>query len=320
MRENVIGFALSVSIQAQEATKIPRIGFLIGSSPSANAARIESFRQGLRELGYVEGKNIVIEFRSAEGKFDRLPDLAAEIVRLTVDVIVKSGPIVNRPAKEATSTIPIVMGFDNDPVGNGLVASLARPGGNMTGLSNLAPEIGGKQVELLKEIIPRLSRVAVFGNSKEPANPQSLREAEIAAGAFRMKLQYVDILEPKDIETAFGAARKRRADAVLILANFILDPHRAQVVDLAVKSRLPAIYNAVEWVEAGGLMSYGTSFPDLFRRAATYVDKIVKGTKPADLPVEQPTKFEFIVNLKTAKQIGLTIPPNVLARADRVIR
>jgi putative ABC transport system substrate-binding protein len=320
MRENVIGFALSVSIQAQEATKIPRIGFLIGSSPSANAARIESFRQGLRELGYVEGKNIVIEFRSAEGKFDRLPDLAAEIVRLTVDVIVKSGPIVNRPAKEATSTIPIVMGFDNDPVGNGLVASLARPGGNMTGLSNLAPEIGGKQVELLKEIIPRLSRVAVFGNSKEPANPQSLREAEIAAGAFRMKLQYVDILEPKDIETAFGAARKGRADAVLILANFILNPHRAQVVDLAVKSRLPAIYNAVEWVEAGGLMSYGTSFPDLFRRAATYVDKIVKGTKPADLPVEQPTKFEFIVNLKTAKQIGLTIPPNVLARADRVIR
>ena len=193
-------------VEAQQPTKIPRIGLLIGSSPSANAARIEAFRQGLRELGYVEGKNIVIEFRSAEGKLDRLTDLAAEIVRLKVDVIVTTGPIVNRPAKEATSTIPIVMGFDHDPVGNGFVASLARPGGNMTGLANLAPEITGKQLELLKEIVPRLSRVAVFGNSKEPANPQSLREAELAAGAFRMKIQYVDVLSPKDIETAFRAA------------------------------------------------------------------------------------------------------------------
>ena len=306
--------------QAQQPAKIPRIGILIGSSPSANAARIEAFRHGLRGLGYVEGKNFVIEFRSAEGKFDRLPDLAAEIVRLKVDVIVTTGPIVNRPAKEATSTIPIVMGFDNDPVGNGFVASLARPGGNMTGLSNLAPEISGKQLELLKEIVPRLSRVAVFGNSKEPANPQSLTEAEIAAGAFRMKLQYVDVLSPKDIETAFRAASKGRADAVLVLGAFILNPHRAQIADLAVGNRLPAIYNAVEWVEAGGLMSYGTSFPDLFRRAATYVDKILKGAKPAELPVEQPTKFEFIINLKAAKQIGLTIPPNVLVRADRVIK
>ena len=286
---SVIAFVLVVTgavAQAQQPAKIPRIGILIGSSPSANAARIEAFRQGLRELGYVEGKNIVIEFRSAEGKFDRLPDLAAEIVRLKVDVIVTTGPIVNRPAKEATSTIPIVMGFDNDPVGNGFVASLARPGGNMTGLSNLAPEISGKQLELLKEIVPRLSRVAVFGNSKEPANPQLLREAEIAAGAFRMKLQYVDVLSPKDIETAFRAASKGRADAVLVLGAFILNPHRAQIADLAVGNRLPAIYNAVEWVEAGGLMSYGTSFPDLFRRAATYVDKILKGAKPADLPVE----------------------------------
>jgi putative ABC transport system substrate-binding protein len=306
--------------EAQQPTKVPRIGILVGSSLSANAARIDAFRQGLRELGYVEGKNIAIEFRSAEGKFDRLPDLAAELVSLKVDVIVTTGPIVNRPAKEATSTIPIVMGFDHDPVGNGFVASLARPGGNMTGLSNLAPEISGKQLELLKEIIPRLSRVAVFGNSKEPANPQSLKQAELAAGAFKIKLQYVDVLSPKDIEAAFRAAGKGRAEAALILGSFILNPHRAQIADLAVKNRLPAMYNAVEWVEAGGLMSYGTSIPDLFRRAASYVDKILKGRMPADLPVEQPIKFEFIINLKAANQIGLTIPPNVLARADKIIK
>jgi putative ABC transport system substrate-binding protein len=317
----VVTFAMCGEMaQAQQPDKIPRIGLLIGSSPSANAARIEAFRQGLRELGYVEGKNFVIEFRSAEGKFDRLPDLAAEIVRLKVDVIVTTGPIINRPVKEATSTIPIIMGFDNDPVGNGFVASLARPGGNMTGLSNLAPEISGKQLELLKEIVPRLSRVAIFGSSKEPANPQLLREAERAAGAFRMKLQYVDVPSPKDIETAFGAASKERAEALLVLGAFIFNPHRAKIADLAAGNRLPAIYNAIEWVEGGGLMSYGTNFPDLFRRAATYVDKILKGAKPGDLPVEQPTKFELVINLKAAKQIGLTIPPNVLARADKVIR
>jgi putative ABC transport system substrate-binding protein len=313
-------FAVYVPVEAQQPQKIPRIGFLIGTFPSANAARIEAFRQGLRELGYVEEKNIVIEYRWAEGKFDRLPDLAAELVRLKVEVIVTLGPIITRPAKEATSTIPIVMGFDNDPVRNGFIASLARPGGNITGLSNLAPEISGKQLELLKEIVPKLSRVAVFGNSNEPANPQSLKEVELVAGAFRMKLQYLDVLSPKDTETAFRAASKGRADAVLMLGNGILNAHRTQVTDLAVKSRLPAIYNAIEWVEAGGLMSYGASIPDLFRRAATYVDKILKGAKPADLPVEQPTKFEFIINLKAAKQIGLTIPPNVLARADKVIK
>ena len=306
--------------KAQQPAKIPGIGFLIGSSPSANAARIEAFRQGQRELGYVEGKNIVIEFRSAEGKFDRLPDLAAEIVRLKVDVIVTSGPAVNRPAKEATSTIPIVMGFDNDPVGNGLIVSLARPGGNITGLSALYPEISGKQLELLKEIVPRLSRVAVFGNSNESANSQSLKEIERAAGAFSVKSQYVDVQSPKEIETAFRAASKGRADAILMLSNGILNPHRTQIAELGVKNRLPAIYNAVEWVSARGLTSYGANIPDLFRRAATYVDKILKGAKPADLPVEQPKKFEFVINLKTAKQIGLTIPPNVLARADRVIR
>jgi putative ABC transport system substrate-binding protein len=212
------------------------------------------------------------------------------------------------------------MGFDNDPVGNGFVASLARPGGNMTGLSNLAPEMTGKQLELLKETVPKLSRVAVFGNSKEPATPQLLKETENAAATFRIKLQYVDILSPKDIETAFRAASNGRAEALLMLGAFIFNPHRAQIAALAAGNRLPAIYNALEWVEAGGLMSYGTSFPDLFRRAATYVDKILKGAKPADLPIEQPTKFELVINLKAANQIGLTIPQSVLYRADKVIK
>jgi len=212
------------------------------------------------------------------------------------------------------------MANDPDPVGNGFVASLARPGGNITGLAALDPELSGKRLELLKETVPRLSRVAVLGDSTIPGSAQVLKETELAAGAFKGKLQYLNVLDPKDIETAFRAASKGRAEAVLILGNFILNSHRAQIAELAVKSRLPAIYNAVEWVEAGGLVSYGTSIPDLFRRAATFVDKILKGAKPADLPVEQPMKFEFIVNLNAAKQIGLTIPPNVLVRADKVIR
>jgi putative ABC transport system substrate-binding protein len=313
-------FALSVSAEAQQPTKIPRIGFLAGNSLSSLAARVEAFRQGLRELGYVEGKNIVIEWRSAEGKNDRLPALAAELVHLKVDVIVTAGPLPTRPAKEATATIPIVMAQDPDPVGSGFVASLARPGGNITGLATLAPELSGKRLELLKEIVPKLSRVAVLGTSTRPGNAQSLKEVELAAKAFGVKLQYLDALSPKDIETAFRAASKGRAGAVLVLASGIFNSQRTQVVELAVKSRLPAIYYAAEWVEDGGLMSYGTSFTDLFRRAATYVDKILKGRTPADLPVEQPIKFEFVVNLKAAKQIGLTIPPNVLVRADKVIR
>jgi putative ABC transport system substrate-binding protein len=212
------------------------------------------------------------------------------------------------------------MAVDTDPVGNGFVASLARPGGNITGLSSLAPEISGKQLELLKETVPRLSRVAVFGTSTRPGNAQALRETELAAGAFKVQLQYLDILDSKDIETAFRAASKGRADVVLVLGSAVLLLQRTQIADLAVKSRLPAIYDRREFVDDGGLMSYGTNFADLSRRAATYVDKILKGTKPADLPVEQPTKFELIINLKAAKQIGLTIPPNVLARADKVIK
>jgi putative ABC transport system substrate-binding protein len=269
----------------------------------------------------VEGKNIVIEYRYAEGKPGRLSEFAAELVRLNVDVIVTGGPAPTRAAKEATVKIPIVMGFDNDPVGSGFVASLARPGGNITGLSTLSPEISGKQLELLKEILPKLSRVAVFGTSTRPGNAQSLKEVELAAGALGVKLQYLDVREPKDIETAFRAAGKGRADAVLMMvAGGVTSAHRSEVVELAVKSRLPAIYDRVEFVEIGGLMTYTESSTDLFRRAAMYVDKILKGAKPADLPVEQPKKFELVINLKAAKQIGLTIPPNVLVRADKVIK
>jgi putative tryptophan/tyrosine transport system substrate-binding protein len=317
----LVGLAvLSVHLaQAQQPKKIPRIGFQSAASPAALSARMEAFQQGLRELGYVEGKNIVIDWRFAEGKLDRLNEFAAEFVRLKVNVIVTAAPSSTRSAKEATSTIPIVMAFDNDPVGNGFVASLARPGGNITGLSTLTPEISEKQLELLKETIPKLSRVAVLGTSTLP-HAQVLKEMELAAGALKVQLQNLDVLAPKDIEIAFREARKGRAGAVLVLASPILDSHRTQIADLAAKNQLPAIYWAAEWVEAGGLMTYGASLTDLYRRAATYVDKILKGTKPADLPVEQPKKFELIINLKAAKQIGLTIPPNVLARADRVIR
>jgi putative ABC transport system substrate-binding protein len=320
---SVIAFVLVVCgavAQAQQPKKVPRVGFLGTASPSAAAARMEALRQGLHELGYVDGNNIVIEQRYAEEKLDRLNELAAELARLKVDVIVTVGPPATRVAKKATTVIPIVMGVDDDPVGNGFVASLARPGRNITGLSALGPEISGKQLELLKEIVPNLSRVAVLRNSTQPGNAQSLREVELAAGALGVKLQYLDVLGPEDIETVFRAASQERADAVLVLRAAVFFSHRKQIVDLAAKSRLPAMYYTTEYVENGGLMTYGASITDLFRRAAVYVDKILKGAKPADLPVEQPKKFEFVINLKAAKQIGLTIPPNVLARADKVIK
>ena len=316
-------FALGVSAQAQQPAKVPRIGYLTNESLSALSARTEAFRQGLRELGYLEGKNIVIEWRDAEGKLDRLNELAVELVRLRVDVIVTAGGLATRSAKEATMTIPIVMTQERDPVSSGFIASLARPGGNITGLSRLAPELSGKQLELLKEIIPRLFRVAVLGSLTQSSRTrtQTLKEIEVAAGALGVKLQYLDVQSLKDIEAAFRAARKSQADAVLwLVSGPIGGTHRPRIGELAVQSRLPAIYEQAEYVEAGGLMSYGVSFTDLDRRAATYVDKILKGAKPADLPVEQPKKFEFVINLKAAKQIGLTIPPNVLARADKVIK
>ena len=326
MRNSIIGltlsallFALSFPAHAQPK-KVPHIGYLLATSPAVNAARIEALRQGLRELGYVEGKNIIIDFRWAEGKLDRVPELAAELVRLKVDVIVTAGPTDTRAAKNATSTIPIIMGFDNDPVGSGFVASLARPGGNITGLSTLAPEMSGKRLELLKETVPKLSQLAVLGTSTEPGSEQVLKETELVARAFKVQSQNLDILNAGDIENAFRAATKARANGVLVLQSPVLNSHRKQLAELAAKNRLPGIYGRSDFVEDGGLMSYGVNIPDLDRRAAVYIDKILKGAKPADLPVEQPTKFDFMINLKAAKQIGLTISPNILARADRVIK
>jgi len=315
----ICSFTLSGAAEAQQPTKVIPIGYLTGESLSANAARTESFRQGLRQLGYVEGKNTVIEWRYAEGKLDRLPALAGELVRLKVNVIVTGAPAATRAAKAATSTIPIVMTNDPDPVANGFVASLARPGGNITGLSTFAPELGGTRLKILREVVPKLSRVTVLGTSTNPGYAQVISEIELAANAFGVKLQYLDVLDSRDVETAFRAS-KGRADGVLTLNSPILASERRQIVEFAVKNRLPAIYHSSEYIEAGGLMFYGVNLLDLNRRAATYVDKILSGAKPADLPVEQPIKFEFVANLKAAKQIGLTIPPQVLARADKVIR
>ena len=317
----VIFFIANVSVaQAQQPTKIPRIGYLGFGSPSDIPARIEAFRQGLRELGYVEGKSIYIEWRHAEGNADRLPSLAAELLRLKVEIIVTNGPYSTRAAKQATVTTPIVMASFGDPVADGIVASLARPGGNITGLSTLAPELSGKRLEILKETVPKLSRVAVFGSSTNPNNAQILKEVELAAKALKVQLQYLDVLSPKDFEPAFRAAVKGRAQAVLMLGGSLFNSQRTQVIELAVKSRLPVMHGSQAIVEAGGLMSYGVNNLDLDRRAATFVDKILKGRTPADLPVEQPMRFEFIINLKAAKAIGLTIPPNVLVRADKVFR
>ena len=303
---------------AQQPPKVT-LGFLSVNSRAAMSARTEAFQQGLRELGYVEGKNIFVEYRYADAKPDRLRSLAADLVSLNVHVIVTEGTTATRFAKEATSTIPIVMAQDPDPIGTGYVASLARPGGNITGLSNLRSELSAKRLELLKEAVPGLVRVAVLGTMATPGTAQELRETERAAQTFRVQLQYLDVNSPQDIESAFRAATTGRAGAVVTLASPFLLTHRTKVVDLAAKNRLPAIYHATDFVEDGGLMSYGVTITDLFRRAATFVDKILKGAKPADLPVEQPTKFALVVNLKAAKQIGFTIPPSLLVRIDRMI-
>jgi putative ABC transport system substrate-binding protein len=278
----------------------------------------EAFKKGLREVGYVEGQNIGIEVRSAEGKPDRLPTVASELVRLKVDVILTSTTPAIQAAKQATTTIPIVA-ISTDPVGSGLVASLARPGGNITGLSLLGPEINGKQLELLKETLPKVKRVAFVGNPASVAFALRFKEVEIAGRELGLQTQSVEVRSPNELERALESATREQAGA-LIVTSSISNAYRRQIVDFAAKNQLPAIYDESESVEAGGLMSYGANIQDLFRRSATYVDKILKGAKPADLPVEQPKKFDFIVNLKAAKQIGVTIPPNVLARADRVIR
>jgi putative ABC transport system substrate-binding protein len=303
----------------QQAAKVARIGFLEASSPSAIAARIEAFRQGLRELGYVEGKNVAIEYRYAEGNFDRLPALAAELVRLNVNVIVTGGPTAIPAAKAATTVIPIVMAFDTDPVGSGFAASLAKPGGNITGLSTLAPELSAKQIELLKEIVPKLARVAVLGTASRPGSAHALREVENAAKALKVQVQFQDVVDPKGIDAAFLAARKGSADAVLVLGSPLFNANRMELTELASKSRYPVIYDRAEFVEAGGLMTYSVSLADLARRAATYVDKILKGARPGDLPIEQPTKFDLVVNMKTAKALGIKIPNSLLAQATKVI-
>ncbi|HEV2056384.1 MAG TPA: ABC transporter substrate-binding protein [Methylomirabilota bacterium] len=311
--------AVPLAAEAQAPAKVPRIGFL--TTPSrTNDPRLGAFLQGLRELGYVEGQNIAIEYRFAEGRPERLPALAAELVRLKVDVIVTGGPPAPEAAKQATSTIPIVFTVAGDPVAEGLVASIARPGGNITGLTSIAPEVVGKQLELLKEVVPKISRVAVLQNPNHPGHPSMLRQAEGPARALGMQLHILQAGSPLEFDAAFAAMRSQRAGGVLVLRDSFFIAHRTQIVALAAKNRLPAVYGLREHVEAGGLMAYGANVPLMYRRAATYVDKILRGAKPADLPVEQPTRFELVINLKTAKALGLTIPQSLLARADEVIQ
>jgi putative ABC transport system substrate-binding protein len=312
--------ALPFPAHAQQPKKVHRIGWLEISSPNPEVLRlIGLFRKGLRDLGWFEGQNLAIEYRYAEGKTERLSELAAELVRLKVDVIATHSGSPIRAAKEATQTIPIVMVVSGDPVADGTVASLARPGGNITGLSILSPELSGKRLELLKEIIPSLSRVAVLRDPK--MHGPAWKEVEAASRSLRLKLQPLDVRGPDDLARLFQEAIKGRARALLPLSHPLFSrDYRARIVELAAKHHLPVMYGNTDVPEVGGLMSYGADSSDNFRRAAVYVDKILKGTKPADLPVEQPMKFWFIVNLKTAKQIGLTIPPNVLVRADKVIR
>ena len=329
MRKKIFGlalstllFAVSFPVQAQQAGKLPRIGFLSGNfSPSTVVVNVEAFRQGLRELGYVEGKNIIIEYRFAEGREDRLRQFVSELVHLKVDVILPPGTALTLATKNATTTIPIVFITVDDPVAFGLVDSLGHPGGNITGLtSGAGPGLYGKRLELLKESFPRVSRVAVLWNPDDPGSVINVRGMEAPARSLSLKLQSVEMREPNDLEQAFSAMKRERAEVLVTILGALVGSQRTRIVDLAAKSRMATMCVESQWVGAGGLMSYGPSYSELFRRAATYVDKILKGAKPADLPVEQPTKFEFVINLKTAKKIGLTIPPNVLVRADKVIR
>ena len=314
----VLGLSIGGVARAQQPAGISRIGFLVTTSASNISARLEAFRQRLRELGYVEGKNIVIEYRYAEGKLERLPALAAELVGLKVDVIVSVSSAV-LAAKKASATIPIVFALASDPVGSGFVSSLARPGGNITGLSTMAPDLDGKRLELLKEAFPKIARVAFLWGGSARGN-LTLTDMEAAAKALGVKLLSLEVRSLDDFEGAFARAKREGVQALITAQGGLIITQQRQVLDFAAKNRLPAMYSTSEWVEAGGLMSYAPSQTDQWRRAADFVDKILNGTKPAEIPVEQPTKFELLVNIKAAKQIGLTIPPNVLARADRVLK
>ena len=310
--------ALSITTEAQQPKKVPRVGILYPES--APSPRIEEFRSGLHELGYSEGRNIILEYRYANGKRERLPELAANLVRLRVDVIYAPTTLAAIPAKKATSTIPIVM-VSGEPVETGLVSSFAHPGGNVTGLANFSPDLIGKRLEFLKEVMPKVSRVGVLWDSDGPAKILEFKEAEAAAPTLGIQIQSLPIQASNpDLEGAFKAAIKGKAQALVVLGNPLTLSYARQIAELAIRNRLLSIYDAYQFLEAGGLVSYGPNFSDLYRRAATYVDKILKGRKPADLPVEQPTKFELVINLKTAKQIGLTIPQSVLYRADKVIK
>jgi putative ABC transport system substrate-binding protein len=312
--------AAPVAAEAQPAGKVYRVGYLTAGSVTANPGVLEAFRQGLRELGYVEGQNIAIEYRSAEGRFDRRSDLAAELVRLKVDVIVAAPTPAALAAKNATGTVPIVGVSLTEPVGLGLIASLARPGGNITGVSySVGTDIFGKDLELLKEVIPKVRRVAVLSNPDSPAQPLTINNIKGAARSLGLQLLVLEARAPGDFDGAFAAMARERVGALLVVTDPTFIPHRARLVDLTAKNHLPSIFTQRADVEAGGLMSYGPSFPDMYRRAAVYVDKILRGAKPADLPVEQPTKFELVINMKTAKALGLTIPQSLLVRADQVI-
>jgi putative tryptophan/tyrosine transport system substrate-binding protein len=317
----LVGLAL-VSVHLAEAQqpagKVPQIGFLTTGSRVTDAPRIEAFRQGLRELGYVEGKNINIEYLYAEAWSERLSQLAEELVHRKVDLIVAPGTPAVQAAKQATNTIPIIFPGVADPVAFGFVASLARPGANITGLTNYSPELSGKRVELFKEAFPRITRMAVLRDPRQP--PDSFKETQIAGQSLALKLQSLEIRNATDVESAFSAMSRERAEGFITLPHAVVTFHRRRILELAEKGRLPSTHSDKLWVEAGGLMSYGPDSIDIYRRAARYVDKILKGTKPADIPVEQPMKFEFVINLRTAKQLGLTIPPNVLARSDKVIK
>ena len=316
------GFAAVMTprtVGAHQASNVPRIGFLLGPARADSEPYLDAFRQGLRELGYVEGQNIAIEYRWAERKYERLPALAADLVRLRVDVIVTTAPPVVMAAKQATSTIPIVFTSAIDPVAAGLVASLARPGGNITGLASMDPEVVGKHMQLLKEVAPNVSRVAVLLNPSNAVHIPSLRQAEGVARALGVQLHVLQARTPAEIDSAFAEMRKQRAGGVLVLRDSFFFLQRTQIVVLAAKSRLPGVYGFREEAMAGGLIAYYASLLEMWRRSANYVDKILKGAKPADLPVEQPTKFELVINLKTAKALGLTIPPSLLLRADEVV-
>jgi putative ABC transport system substrate-binding protein len=318
----VVVLVVPLTGEAQQAARLSRIGYLYaGSLSDPEASRsLQAFRQGLRELGYVEGQNIAIEFRWAEGKYDRLRGLAAELVRLKVNVIVTSGTPAIQAAKQATETIPIVMVAAIDPVATGFVASLARPGGNITGMSFMLPELVGKQLEMLKEALPKVSRVALLGNPANPGNAQQMRHAQDTARALGVRLQPLEARDPSGIDNAFAAITMERVDAVIVLVDSMLLLHRTRIADNAARRRLPTVSGMIEDIEAGGLLAYGPSRVDRFRRAATYVDKILKGAKAADLPVEQPTTFELVINLKAAKALGLTIPQSLLQRADQIIQ